>query len=79
MSMAALRLVTRPVWPRFVFYDDESDPDTTARLVEKLITEDGVDLLLGPYSSSLTMSASAISEKVRHGYGRGQWLVGIAF
>ena len=46
-----------------VFYDDESDPDTTARLVEKLITEDDVDLLLGPYSSSLTMSASAISEK----------------
>lgn len=46
-----------------VFYDDESDPDTTARLVEKLVTEDEVDVLLGPYSSSLTMSASAISEK----------------
>ncbi|MEM7028344.1 MAG: amino acid ABC transporter substrate-binding protein [Chloroflexota bacterium] len=46
-----------------VFYDDESDPDTTARLVEKLVTEDEVDLLLGPYSSSLTMSASAIAEK----------------
>lgn len=46
-----------------IFYDDESDPDTTARLVEKLVTEDEVDLLLGPYSSSLTMSASAIAEK----------------
>ncbi len=46
-----------------IFYDDESDPDTTARLVDKLVTEDEVDLLLGPYSSSLTMSASAIAEK----------------
>lgn len=46
-----------------LFYDDESDPDTTSRLVEKLITEDEVHVMLGPYSSSLTMSASAIAEK----------------
>ncbi len=46
-----------------VYYDDEGDPDTTAKLVEKLITEDEVDFLLGPYSSGLTQSASAISEK----------------
>jgi len=46
-----------------LFYDDESDPDTVSRLVEKLITEDEVDVLLGPYSSSMTMAASAIAEK----------------
>ena len=46
-----------------VMYDDEGDPDTVARLVEQLISEDQVDFLLGPYSSSLTQSASAISEK----------------
>jgi len=46
-----------------VYYDDESDPDTITRLTEKLITEDGVDLLLGPYSSGMTMAASAIAEK----------------
>lgn len=46
-----------------VYYDDESDPDTITRLTEKLITEDDVDLLLGPYSSSMTMAASAIAEK----------------
>ncbi|MEM7345550.1 MAG: amino acid ABC transporter substrate-binding protein, partial [Chloroflexota bacterium] len=46
-----------------VYYDDESDPDTTAKLVETLITEDEVQFLLGPYSSGLTKSASAISEK----------------
>lgn len=46
-----------------VYYDDEGDPDTAANLVEKLITEDEVDFLLGPYSSGLTMSTSAIAEK----------------
>ena len=46
-----------------VMYDDEGDPDTAARLVEKLINEDRVDFLLGPYSSFLTQSASAIAEK----------------
>jgi branched-chain amino acid transport system substrate-binding protein len=46
-----------------IYYDDEGDPDTAANLVERLITEDEVDFLLGPYSSGLTMSTSAIAEK----------------
>ena len=45
-----------------VYYDDESDADTAANLVQRLIDEDGVDFLLGPYSSSLTTSTSAIAE-----------------
>lgn len=48
-----------------IYYDDESDPDTSARLYERLIVEDEVDFLLGPYSSGITLSASAIAE--RHG------------
>lgn len=46
-----------------IMYDDEGDPDTAANLVERLITEDEVDFLLGPYSSGLTMSTSAIAER----------------
>ncbi len=46
-----------------VLYDDEGDGDTTARLVEKLITEDNVDFLLGPYSSGLTQRAIEVAEK----------------
>ncbi len=46
-----------------VYYDDEGDPDTAANLVERLITDDEVNYLLGPYSSGLTMSTSAIAEK----------------
>ena len=36
------------------YYDDESKPETGAKLYEKLITDDKVDLLIGPYSSSNT-------------------------
>jgi branched-chain amino acid transport system substrate-binding protein len=46
-----------------IYYDDESDPDTSANLIEKLINEDKVDFLLGPYSSGITMGTSAIAEK----------------
>ena len=45
-----------------VYYDDESDADTAANLVQKLIDDDGVNFMLGPYSSGLTTGASAISE-----------------
>ncbi|MGD8977760.1 MAG: amino acid ABC transporter substrate-binding protein [Gammaproteobacteria bacterium] len=49
-----------------VYYDDGSDPEQSARLYERLITEDRVDLLLGPYSSDITYAASAVAE--RHGF-----------
>jgi len=46
-----------------VYYDDESDPITSAKLTEKLITQDGVDFLIGPYSSAITFATSSIAEK----------------
>ena len=45
-----------------IYYDDESDADTAADLVHRLIDEDGVDFLLGPYSSSLTTGTGATAE-----------------
>lgn len=48
---------------RLVYYDDESKPDTGAKLYEKLISGDKVDLLLGPYSSGVTLAASTTAEK----------------
>src|SRR3990170_2049823 len=48
---------------RLVHYDDESKPETGAKLYEKLITDDKVDLLIGPYSSDVTLAASSIAEK----------------
>ena len=46
-----------------VYYDDESDADTSTLLTEKLISEDEVDFILGPYGSSLTMATSTITEQ----------------
>jgi len=48
---------------KLVHYDDESKPETGAKLYEKLITDDKVDLLIGPYSSAVTMAASTVAEK----------------
>jgi branched-chain amino acid transport system substrate-binding protein len=50
---------------QFVIYDDQSDPKTAAKLYEKLITSDKVDLLMGPYSSGVTFAASTITEKYK--------------
>jgi branched-chain amino acid transport system substrate-binding protein len=46
-----------------IYYDDQSDPQVSAKLTEKLITEDKVQFLLGPYSSGITLATSAIAEK----------------
>lgn len=48
-----------------IYYDDESKPQTSARLTEKLITEDGVGFILGPYSSGIATATAAISEKYK--------------
>lgn len=46
-----------------VWYDTKSDKDTTIKLTERLINEDKVHFLLGPYGSSLTLASAAITEK----------------
>jgi branched-chain amino acid transport system substrate-binding protein len=45
------------------YYDDESDAYKSATLAEKLITEDKVNLLLGPYGTSATLQVSTVAEK----------------
>ena len=45
-----------------IIYDDASDPDTTAELVERLIDADRVDFMLGPYGSTLTQAAIEVAE-----------------
>ena len=46
-------------------YDNGSDPATAVRLYEKLITQDKVDLVLGPYSSPITEAVANVTEKYR--------------
>lgn len=46
-----------------VVYDDQSMPATGVRLYEKLITEDRVDAVMGPYSSPITEAVANVTEK----------------
>lgn len=48
-----------------VYYDDESNAQTGAKLTEKLITEDKAQFILGPFSSPITMQTSVIGEKYK--------------
>jgi branched-chain amino acid transport system substrate-binding protein len=48
-----------------VVYDDQSMPATAVRLYEKLITEDKVDAVMGPYSSPVTEASANVTEKYK--------------
>jgi len=48
-----------------IYLDDESDPVRGAKLTERLITQDNVDFLFGPFSSAITFATSAIAEKYK--------------
>jgi branched-chain amino acid transport system substrate-binding protein len=47
----------------FVTYDDRSDAATAARLYERLITSDNVDLLVSTIGSAQAATATAVAEK----------------
>ena len=57
-------LLGRPV--ELTILDDQSEPEIGARNYETLIIEDQVDLILGPFSSGVTLAAVEVTEK--HGY-----------
>lgn len=74
---------------KIVHYDDTSDPDVVKDVTRRLIVNDEVDILIGPYSSSLTSAAAEVSEEqgmllwnqggasdqvYRRGY---RWIVGV--
>ena len=48
---------------KVVYYDDESTPARGAQLAERLIQQDGVKFMLGPYSSGLTKAIAPVTEK----------------
>ena len=49
----------------FVIYDDASNGKTAALLYEKLIADDKVDAVLGPYGSGITEAVADVNEKHR--------------
>jgi branched-chain amino acid transport system substrate-binding protein len=47
------------------YADDESNPQTSARLVEKFVSEDKVNFILGPYGSGNSATAAAVVERLK--------------
>ena len=45
------------------YYDDESTPARGAQLAERLISQDKIKLMLGPYSSGLTKAIAPVTEQ----------------
>jgi ABC-type branched-subunit amino acid transport system substrate-binding protein len=65
-------LLGRPV--EWVLLDDQSKPDVTRSLYEKLITVDKVDLILGPYATGGILAGMGVAERygkiyVHHTFG----------
>jgi branched-chain amino acid transport system substrate-binding protein len=52
-------------------YDNQSLADTAVSQIERLVTVDKVDLLIGPFSSALTIPTSAIAEKYKMAFVEG--------
>ncbi len=48
---------------KVVYYDDESNSGRAAQLAERLIKQDGVQYMLGPYSSGLTKAMAPVTEE----------------
>jgi branched-chain amino acid transport system substrate-binding protein len=48
---------------RVIYYDDESTPARAAQLAERLISQDKVQYMLGPYSSGMTAAIAPVSEQ----------------
>ena len=57
-------LLGRPV--RWVVRDDESDQAKVSTLYEQLITQDKVDLIMGPYATPNILSAMAVAARHRY-------------
>jgi branched-chain amino acid transport system substrate-binding protein len=49
----------------FLIYDDKSNSKAAIALYEKLIVEDKVDAVMGPYGSTLTEAVAPVTEKHR--------------
>ena len=62
-SMGGVKVGGKSYKLKVIYYDDESTPARGAQLAERLIKQDGVKFMLGPYSSGLTKAVAPVTEK----------------
>jgi branched-chain amino acid transport system substrate-binding protein len=62
-SMGGVKVGGKTYKFEIIYYDDESNSGRAAQLAERLIKQDGVQFMLGPYSSGLTKAMAPVTEK----------------
>ena len=62
-SMGGVKVGGKNYKFEITYYDDESNSGRAAQLAERLIKQDGVEYMLGPYSSGLTKAIAPVTEK----------------
>ena len=60
-SMGGIKVGGKTYKFDIIYYDDESNSGRAAQLAERLIKQDGVQYMLGPYSSGLTKAIAPVT------------------
>ena len=61
-----LKKFNKKVPVEFVSYDDQGKPDELLKLTERLIQQDKVDMMLGPYATHMNLAAAPIINKYEY-------------
>ena len=62
-SQGGIKVGNDTFYVQIKYYDDHSRQEAVKENIAKLIVEDSVDFLLGPYSSALSLAASEVTKK----------------
>lgn len=65
-SKGGIKVGDKSLKVQLKYYDDESNPNNAANITQKLISEDKVDFILGPYGSPNNLSAETAAEKNKY-------------
>jgi len=61
-----LKKYSKKVPIEFVSYDDQGKPDELLKLTERLIEQDKVDMILGPYATHMNLASAPIINKYEY-------------
>jgi branched-chain amino acid transport system substrate-binding protein len=64
-SMGGVKVGGKSYKLAITYYDDESTPSRASQLTERLIQQDGVEYMLGPYSTTMTKAVAPVTEKFK--------------
>ncbi|TMH07532.1 MAG: amino acid ABC transporter substrate-binding protein [Betaproteobacteria bacterium] len=64
-EMGGIKVGAKTYKLKIIYYDDESTSARGAQLVERLVEQDHVKFVLGPYSSGLTKAIAPVTEKYK--------------